>query len=194
MTDRLPSAIDHLLTASLTPEALFKALMPALGAFLGCDRCFLYLRDPKTRLGRVPFCWIRHAEIPLVYDQTWKLEPASLAEEDPMFAAALRTDPSIFVEDVETASPQVLNRGFERQSFGHRALIHAHLAFDHQLWGVLQPCLFGRPRQWTAAERQAIAQIVQTITPEAIAYVDAAMQATDPGSQMDHLHESQNLL
>lgn len=94
-----------------------------------------------------------------------------------MFAAALRTDPSIFVEDVETASPQILNRQFEQESFGHRALIHAHLCQDNQLWGVLQPCLFGRPRVWTEEERQSIHQIVQAITPNAIAYTQAAVQA-----------------
>jgi len=174
MTDRIPPAIDHILTASPTPEALFDALMPAVGEFLACDRCFLYLRDPKTRLGRVAFCWIRHSGIPTVYDQAWKLEPASLPDIDPMFAAALRTEPSLFIEDVETTSPEVLSQEFERKSFGHRALIHAHLCQDGHLWGVLQPCLFDRPRKWTAAERKAIDAIVQAITPKAVAYIKAA--------------------
>ncbi len=93
-----------------------------------------------------------------------------------MFAAALRTDPSIFVEDVETASPDVLSQVFERRSFGHRALIHAHLCQHNQLWGVLQPCLFERPRQWTAVERQVINQIVLAIMPKAIAYIKAATE------------------
>ncbi|XGV96836.1 MAG: GAF domain-containing protein [Leptolyngbya sp. BL-A-14] len=177
MTDCLPPAIASLLTASSTPEALFDALMPALGAFLDCDRCFLYLRDPATRLGRVAFCWKRHPDIPTVYDQDWKLEPADLPDRDPMFAAALRTDPSIFVEDVETASPQVLNRQFEQESFGHRALIHAHLCHDKQLWGVLQPCVFDHSRKWTPAEREVIAQIVPAITPKAIAYTHEAVRA-----------------
>lgn len=180
MTDRLPPEIASLLTASPTPEALFEGLMPSLGRFLDCDRCFLYLRDPKTRLGRVPFYWIRHADIPVVYDKAWKLEPVSLPDEDPMFAAALRTEPSIFVEDVETASSDVLNQEFERRSFGHRALIHAHLSYEQQLWGVLQPCLFGRPRQWSEAERQVIDQIVQAITPKAVAYVQAAIEDLRP--------------
>ena len=173
MPDRVPPAIADLLTDSPTPEQLFDALMPAVGEFLECDRCFLYLRDPETRLGRVAFCWVRSSEIPVVYDNDWKLEPASLPAIDPMFAAALRTEPSIFVEDVETASPDVLSQAFERRSFGHRALIHAHLCQDKQLWGVLQPCLFGRPRQWTVTERHVVDQIVQSITPKAIAYIHA---------------------
>lgn len=173
MIDRVPPAIAPLLAATLSPEQLFGALMPVIGTFLACDRCFLYLRDPETRLGRVAFCWVRHDEIPIVYDPAWKPEPASLPTIDPMFAAALRTEPSIFVEDVETASSDVLSQAFERQNFGHRALIHAHLCQDKQLWGVLQPCVFGRSRQWTLTERQAIDQIVQHITPRAIAYIHA---------------------
>ena len=173
MTDRIPPAIAHILTTSPTLEALFDALMPAVGTFLNSDRCFLYLRDPETRLGRVSFCWVRHPNIPLVYDKAWKLEPASLPDVDPMFAAALRAEPSIFVEDVETAKPDVLSQEFERKNFGHSALIHAHLCQDKRLWGVLQPCVFGRPRRWTVAEQEAIDQIVQIITPKAVAYVHA---------------------
>ena len=182
MTNHIPSAIAHLLADSSTPEQLFEALMPAVGEFLKCDRCFLYLREPKTQMGRVSFYWVRHSDIPIVYDKAWKREPASLPAIDPLFAAALRTEPSIFVEDVETASPTVLSQEFERRSFGHRALIHAHLCQDNQLWGVLQPCLFGRPRQWTVEERQAIDQMLPIITPKAIAYIRAATQNTDASS------------
>ncbi|XHX80483.1 MAG: GAF domain-containing protein [Stenomitos frigidus ULC029] len=169
--DRLPSDLAHILTAAATPEALFNALMPALGTSFACDRCFLYLREPSTSMGRVPFCWVRHAEIPMVYDPDWKLDPPSLPDRDPMFAAALRTEPSIVVNDVETASADTLNKEFERENFGHRALIHAHLCHEGQLWGVLQPSMFGRPRQWTQAEQATIAQVVQAITPAAVAYV-----------------------
>lgn len=180
MSDHLPASIAKLLTTAPTSDALFAALMPALGDYLACDRCFLYLREPDTHLGRVPFCWVRHADIPMVYDEDWSLEPLSLPDRDPMFAAALQTKPSIVIEDVETASPTILSQQFERENFGHRALIHAHLCQDGQLWGVLQPCVFGHARQWTLTEQKAIAQVVQAITPSAIAYVTvrAAMART----------------
>ena len=174
MVDRLPISIAHILTTSPTPTALFEALMPAVGTYLACDRCFLYLRQPNLSMGRVPFCWVRTAEIPVVYDEDWKLDPPSLPDRDPMFAAALRTEPSIVIEDVETASPDILNQQFERESFGHRALIHAHLCHEGQLWGVLQPSVFGRPKQWTSVEQATIEQVVQAIIPSAVAYVQAA--------------------
>ncbi|HEY9738546.1 MAG TPA: GAF domain-containing protein [Trichocoleus sp.] len=154
-----------------TPADVFERLMPALGKRLGCDRTFLYLRSPSTQLGRVPFCWQRRAEVPRVYDPDWKPEPSDLADSDPMFAAALRCAPSIFVEDVEAASPDVLDREFEAKTFGHRALIHAHLCQDNELWGVLQPAIFGRPQAWSQADRDLIQATVQRITPLAVAYV-----------------------
>ncbi|MEP1058210.1 MULTISPECIES: GAF domain-containing protein [Cyanophyceae] len=172
--DRLPASLANVLATTSTPETLFNALMPALGDYLACDRCFLYLREPNTRLGRVPFYWVRHADIPTVYDEDWKLEPPSLPDDDPMFAAALRTEPSIVVDDVEAASADTLNKQFEQENFGHRALIHAHICCEGQLWGVLQPSVFGQPRHWTQTAQEAIDQVVQAITPSAVAYVKAA--------------------
>jgi GAF domain-containing protein len=172
MNEVLPASIAQVFALAQTPEALFAVLMPALGEFLECDRCFIYLRDPKTQMGRVPFCWVRDASVPRIYDTDWKLEQKSLPLEDPMFAAALRTSPSITVNDVETAGPQVLNLRFEQENFGHRALIHAHLCKDQLLWGVLQPCVFNAPRYWSTEEQRCVDQVVRLIMPHAVDYVE----------------------
>ncbi len=164
----------QLQTFSQDLDGFFNQLVADLGESLQCDRCFLYLRHPQTQLGRVPFCWVRSSDTPIIYDQHWKPEPPSLASQDPMFAAALQAAPSIFVEDVETADPQILNRQFEQENFGHRALIHGHLVHNGQLWGVLQPCIFGQPRIWTDRERSTIALMIAQITPAAIAYIQAS--------------------
>lgn len=163
--ENLPVAIGLAFANAKTTADLLSVLMPTLGEFFKCDRCFLYLRNPYTRQGRVPFCWVRDPAVPTIYDQTCKVEPPSLASQDPMFAAALQMQASIFVEDIETASPQVLSRLFEQETFGHRALIHAHLSLNNQLWGVLQLCMFNQPRHWTQAERQTIEQVVEILTP-----------------------------
>lgn len=175
--ENLKTILDKIAVNNSEPDAVFSALMPALAGALECDRTFLYLRYPDTRMGKVPFCWCRSADIPTVLDVDWKEEPKSLPDEDPMFAAALRTAPSIFVEDVETASPDVLNKDFEQKNFGHRALIHAHICHDGQLWGVLQPSMFGKPRVWTDEERSLIATIVEKITPLAVSYVKEAISS-----------------
>lgn len=152
---------------------IFPAVLAFLGAQLQCDRCFLYLRHPATRLGKVPYCWCRHDDIPIVLDNHWKPEPANLPNEDPMFAAALQCAPSIFVEDVETTNPDILDRTFEQANFGHRALVHAHLCHEGQLWGVLQPCRFNHPRVWTTRDRDLIATATAALLPFAIAYTQA---------------------
>lgn len=119
----------------------FPLSLPILGEILNRDRCFLYLRDPKTRVGKVTHCWVRDSKYPNLLNADWQEESDSLAREDPLFAAALQAKPSIFAENVETASPAVVNRAFERKNFGHRALVHAHLHQDNLLWGILQPCI-----------------------------------------------------
>jgi GAF domain-containing protein len=150
-----------------------------LGEALQVDRCFLYVRNPYTRLGRVPFCWTRTSDIPTVYDPDWKPEPVSLPDEDPMFAAALRTEPSIFVEDVSTASADLLNAQFEQENFGHRALIHGHICQDDQLWGVLQPCVFGQPRIWSVEDKATIVTVIDQITAWVVGYVQSHTQTKD---------------
>ena len=175
MTDQiLPQVLEQILSDNKSADAVFSALVPALGEVLNCDRVFLYLRNPETQRGRVPYCWRRNSKYPEIGDAKWKKEPESLGEEDPLFAAALRTKPSIFVEDVETANPDVVNKDFEAKEFGHRALIHAHLCSDGLLWGVLQPCIFDRPRVWTDFDRQVIAAVTEKISPLAVAYVTAS--------------------
>ena len=164
------SQLQAILRSQAPPEDVFTALLPLLGEILQCDRCFLYLRNPDNQLGKVPFYWRRNLDIPEILDADWKLEPKSL-DQDPLFTAALQAKPSVYVEDVETADPQIVNRTFERENFGHRALIHAHLRQDGRLWGILQPCIFGHPRTWSASDRAVMTEVEQAITPLAIAYV-----------------------
>ena len=166
--------LNKILSENSTPDAIFSALLPALGDLLQCDRCFLYVRHPQIQIGKVVSCWCRSPEYPDVTDSDWKAEPASLANEDPLFAAALRTDPSIFVEDVETADPKVVNKAFEHKTFGHRALIHAHLCYEGHLWAILQPCVFGQPRIWTETDRAIISAVIDRLTPIVVNYVKAA--------------------
>ncbi|MDM9381387.1 GAF domain-containing protein [Chlorogloeopsis sp. ULAP01] len=181
MTDlTLPKAIRNILDTHTEPDSVFSALVPVLGEILQCDRCFLYIRNPQTKLGKVPYCWRRSREIPEVIDSEWKLEPDSLTKEDPMFAAAIRTDPSIYVEDVETANPEVVNKEFERKQFGHKALIHAHLCQDGQLWGILQPAIFGQKRVWSKFDRAIITKLESELTPLVVRYVvNQEMQTYD---------------
>lgn len=162
-----PDSLDRIFTER-DPQALFTTLLPALSDVLQTDRCFLLVRDPATRLHQ-NLCWRRSLDLPDTSTNGWELEE-EWEREDPMFAAALRTDPSIFVEDIETASAKVLNVEFER-NMGHRALVHAHIAQDQQLWGILQPAVFGRSRVWSDFDRAVIGQTLEKLRPIVIGYV-----------------------
>lgn len=157
--------------AQPNPELLFRDLLPALCQVLQVDRCFLHLRHPATRLHQ-NLCWRQNPDLPDTSTKGWEPEQA-WEKEDPMFAAALRAEDSIFVEDVETASPSVLNREFERTNLGHRALVHAHLRQNGLLWGILQPAVFDQPRVWHEDDRSLIEQVVERLTPIVVRYVEA---------------------
>ncbi|WP_315874613.1 GAF domain-containing protein [Thermocoleostomius sinensis] len=164
----LPPVLEQSFAHS-NPEAIFVALLPAVCEVLQTDRCFLEVRNPQTRLHR-NICWRRSPDLPDTSTEGWQPEQ-EWEQEDPMFAAALRTAPSIYVEDVETAAPEVLNLEFERKYFGHRALIHAHICHEQQLWGILQPCMFGQPRVWSEFDRAIIEQLTDKLAPIVVHYV-----------------------
>ncbi|WP_199192167.1 hypothetical protein [Chlorogloea sp. CCALA 695] len=91
------------------------------------------MRNPQTKFGKVVNCWRRTLEIPDVNDYQWKQEPESLHHKDPLFAAALQTKPSVYVNYVNTASINIVNKDVEQKIFKHWALVHAHLCKDGQL-------------------------------------------------------------
>jgi GAF domain-containing protein len=153
-----------------TKNILFE-LVTAIANTLKVDRCFLYVRNPQTRLGQLACCYCRNPQVPDLTSNQWRRE-TELEAKDPLFAAALNCQAAVYVEDVETASPEVVNREYEAQEFGHRALIHAHLCVEGKLWGILQPCMFEHPRQWTTADRQLIEKMVVQMTPLVKEYVE----------------------
>ena len=166
----LPPAFETLLATSGPPGPVLYDLLSLVVESLRVDRCFLYLRNPQTAVGKIAFCWCRNASVPDVTEPAWKSDE-HIAEKDPLFAAALRTAPSVYVEDVETADPAVVNRDFEARTFGHRALIHAHVADRGELWGILQPCVFGQPRMWSETDRQLIEALLPRLLPLVQTYV-----------------------
>jgi GAF domain-containing protein len=165
------TALEKVFNTGKNTDQMLSELMIAIAEVLAADRCFLYVRDPETRLSKVAFCFCCDQTVPDLTGDRFKPDSLGLEVKDPLFAAALSCCPSVFVNDVETADPQVVNRDFEKEQFGHRALIHAHLCSGGNLWGILQPCVFGCPRQWTDSDRQLIEMAVDRATPLVKRYV-----------------------
>ena len=167
----LPETIEHVLAQTQSPKSVLDQVVELVGKALDADRCFLYVRQPEQRHGRIAFCWRKDDTIPDVIQPNWQPDTIDLPAEDPLIRAGLSMKPSVYVDDVETATPDVLNRDFERETFGHRTLIHAHIQQDGQLWGILQPCMFGQPRHWTDEEKAHIEAILPRLQPVIRAYV-----------------------
>jgi hypothetical protein len=83
----LPAVLEEIFATESKPDAVFSALLPALGEVLQCDskagrpsvhRCFLYLRNPQTKIGKIAYCWRQSDEYPDVTDSDWKEEPEFL--------------------------------------------------------------------------------------------------------------------
>ena len=151
------------LSNSADPKNILVELVTAIANTLEVDRCFLYVRDPQSRLGQVACCYCRNPQVPDLSSNQWRVE-TDLEAKDPLFAAALNCKPAVYVEDVETASPEIVNRECEAREFGHRALIHAHLCAEGKLWGIVQPCMFEHPRHWTTTNREFMETMVIQMT------------------------------
>ncbi|HEY9643335.1 MAG TPA: GAF domain-containing protein [Coleofasciculaceae cyanobacterium] len=162
MNEVLPLEIEKIFNSGASADAICTALMPALCQALACDRCFLYLRQPQTGQGRITHCYSRSPEYANLVGATW-IEEGDVAAKDPLMAIAFRTAEAVFVEDIETAAADVVNVAYEREGFGHRALIHAPIYYEGQLYGILEPCVFGHPRTWTASDRQITALVQEKL-------------------------------
>ncbi len=164
MPDSPLAELAAALAASAPPTATLQNALDLVGPHLRADRCFLYVRDPAQGRGRIAFVWRLDDAVPDPRHD-WQDDTGDLPRQDPLFRAALAAQPSVFVDDVTEAGPDVLNQEFERSTFGHRALVHAHITDHGQLWGILQPCVFGHPHHWTAAEREYLAAATPLFLP-----------------------------
>jgi len=166
----LPAPLEAVFNNPSEPDSLLPAVMAALCEVLRCDRCFLYLRNPQSAMGAITHCYRQDPKWDDLTSPGWSSE-GEVATIDPLFATALRTEVPVYVDDVDTAGPEVLNAEFERQDFKHRALIHAPIYCNGQMRGILEPCVFDHPRQWTEGDRQVITQLQQRLSPIVMAYL-----------------------
>ncbi|OON68490.1 GAF domain-containing protein [Hymenobacter sp. CRA2] len=164
-------ALQDTLTRADSPETVLNEALALIGPHVGADRCFLYVRDPARGRGRIALLWRLDEAVPDPR-HPWQDDTGALPTEDPLFRAALAAEPTVYVDDVDAAGPEVLNRDFERRTFGHRALVHAPiLDADRQLWGILQPCVFGHPHHWTAGQREYLEAALPLLLPVVQAYM-----------------------
>lgn len=170
----LPDSITAILQDHQDPDAVFTALMPAVVDILQCDRCFLFIRDPQRQRTRITHGYSRKSRWPTMVQSDWSQESPDLNANDPLTLSAYESPEAHFIEDIETASQGTLDINLERSVFGHRALVHAPIYHDEELYGVLEPCVFETPRQWTEGDRTFIHRLQQVLGTWVFRYLQQA--------------------
>lgn len=151
--------IQRVLAGPGSADDRLRMLMPALVRALGTDRCFIYMRDPRRRRTAYTHGHSTMPDWPSRAGGGWRPEPNPTTLNEPMLKKAF-TDPAAqFIEDVETAGPEVVNLRIEREVFGHRSLVHAPLHHAGLFYGVLETAMRRVPRHWSPADRAIIVAI-----------------------------------
>jgi hypothetical protein len=60
------------LSTPADPKIILVELVTAIANTLKVDRCFLYVRDPQTRLAQVACCFCRNPRVPDVSSNQWQ--------------------------------------------------------------------------------------------------------------------------
>ena len=158
---------------------LFDQLVIAMVDLLKCDRCHLYIRDPELLIGQTLHCHRNSIEIPDMLDSKPYSEPVYFAEKDPLFAAALQCERSIFLDDLASVSPKKGDIAFFAQQYkGQKSLVQGHICSNNQLWGIFQASQFTRSRPWTRFDHNMVHTIIDKITPLVSVYVKRKLRHT----------------
>ena len=168
----LPSPLDKVFTDQTDLSIFFDNLMHGIVDLLRCDRCYLYIRDPKLLSYQIPHCYCANPEIPSLLQTKTKTESFYRSEIDPLFAAAVDGKSNIFIENIETLAQQNETQDFWQKNYqGHKSLIQSHLLIGGELWGIIQAAQFSYSRPWNSFDRSIMSEIVNRTTPLLTVYV-----------------------
>ena len=181
MDAAIPAELRALFADDAGGDAVLARLVEVYGRAVGADRCVLFLYQPEEKLAAMTHTWQARPEWALASrSASWRRLPADLARQDPMYALALVDPQALYIDDVESARPELVNLAYEREHFGHRALIHAPLletppgaGRGGRLWGVLEPCTMTAPRVWSERDRAITAWTQARALPLARRFVEA---------------------
>ncbi len=172
MPDDIPRALAALLDDDADPDDVLGRFVEAYAKAIGADRCVLFLYRPERRLCCRTHAWHARPEWALPrFASGWTPLPEDLADQDPMYALALVDPDAVYIDDIETADPTLVNAAHEREHFGHHSLIHAPLHDDGVLLGVLEPCTMAAPKVWTPLDKRITAWSQVHLLPVVKAYL-----------------------
>ena len=172
----LPSPLDKTFANKQNLLHFFDNLVRDIAELLNCDRCYLYLRDPKLLLGQIMHCYCANSDLPHLRQKEPQTEPYYLAGQDPLFAAALAGEPHLYIDDIQELIQKEKEANscgdFWQQNYDQQyALIQGHIFLDNKLWGILQVAQFKNHRPWSRFDRDLVSLVIDRITPLATVYV-----------------------
>lgn len=172
MNESTAQTLERLLSEAVTTSAGLQAVIEWYSRAINAERCCLFLRHPVSRMSRMTHEWVSDDKFRINRDSSvWEREAATLETEDPMFAEALARPDALYIDDVRSADPNLVNAKFEERCFGHRALVHAPLYFEDLMYGILEPCVFEQPRRWSESDQSLTAAIQPRLAEAAASFV-----------------------
>ena len=166
-----PGELEAIFHKANSDEQLLSQLLPVLGNLLKCDCCFLYLRHPQHRFGKISHYWATSDQYASIVEPDWHSEPEALLD-SPLFEAAIATEHSVFVENVDTEYTNL--RKIDPFIRTEQSIAQGHIIKQDQLWGILRVCIFERTRNWMQFDRSLIIHSIQRLQPTVINYMEAA--------------------
>jgi GAF domain-containing protein len=175
MTDSvIPESLLAWADSKGDPDTKLDAVMRLYAEALDSERCILYCREPDLRRANTTHAW--WSEEP--YAVTWEswfssewVDEGPPNAEDPLFAAALVSPEAIYIGDIENDPTGLVNVEFEQRIFLHQALIHAPVYYQGKCYGILEPSVFGHPREWSATDRAITEWTQEKLGPIVAEYV-----------------------
>lgn len=174
----LPSPLDQTFASKEDLPDFFASLIFDLGKILGCDRLFLYIRDPELNIYQIPHCYCSEPNIPELTQKQSKPEPYDLKDDDPLFAAALEGQPIVCIDDLQKLAHGEKGDFWQKHYCNQKSLIQVHLYIENRLWGFIRASQFNNDRPWTKFDRDLLVSIVDRIVPLTTVYVKRTITET----------------
>ena len=172
----IPESLLAWATTDADPDTKLREAVRLYAEALDCERCILYCREPDLRRANTTHAW--WSDEP--YKVTWEswfsdewVDEGPPNAEDPLFAAALKSPEPIYIGDIENDPTGLVNVEFEQRIFLHQALIHAPVYYQGKCYGILEPSVFGHPRDWSPRDRAITEWAQEQLGPNVAEFVAA---------------------
>lgn len=172
----IPDSLRRWAESDIDLDEKLGQLMEVYSKALDCQRCILYCRQPDLRRANTTHAWWRPDKEE--YAVTWEswfssewVDEGPANAPDPLYHAALVSPEAIFIGDIEHDPTGLVNYEWELETFKHKALIHAPIYYRDTFYGILEPSVFGQPRDWSAADREITAWVQEQLGPLVAEYV-----------------------